>query len=153
MADGGYGVPNGPAFSADGTTMFHADSARRIVHAYGIGAAGEVLSRREHLRFGPSDGYPDGMASDEEGGLWVAHWEGGRVTRFDARGLAEREIRLPASRVTSVAFFGVALDRLAITTAAIGRDGKAAAGSLFVADPGKRGLPTHAYGTTRHGDD
>lgn len=152
VADDGYGVPNGPAFPADGATMFHADSARRVVYAYGIGVAGEVLSRREHLRFGPADGYPDGMASDEDGGLWVAHWEGGRVTRFDARGVPEREIRLPASRVTSVAFFGAALDRLAITTAAIGRDGEEAAGSLFVADPGKRGLPTHAYGTLRHRD-
>ncbi|MBE9604291.1 SMP-30/gluconolactonase/LRE family protein [Acetobacteraceae bacterium H6797] len=143
VADSGYGVPNGPAFAADGRTMFHADSARRLVYAYEIGADGAVLSRREHLRFAEADGYPDGMAADAEGGLWVAHWEGGRVTRFDAEGRPEREIRLPVSRVTSVAFFGPELERIAITTAAIGRDGEARAGSLFVAEPGVKGLSVH----------
>ena len=29
-------------------------------------------------------GYPDGMAIDSEGKLWVACFYGGRVTRFDA---------------------------------------------------------------------
>lgn len=146
VVDQGYGVPNGPACGADPSLLFHADSARRTVYAYDLDAAGGMLARREHLRFGPEDGYPDGMAIDAEGGLWVAHWEGGRVSRFDAQGRLEREIRLPVSRVTSMAFFGAALDRLAITSAAIGRDGEAEAGSLFVADPGVRGLPPRAAG-------
>ncbi|MBV9656021.1 MAG: SMP-30/gluconolactonase/LRE family protein, partial [Acetobacteraceae bacterium] len=111
--DTGYGVANGPALSPDGSVLYHADSAARSIYAFDIGPNGDLSGKRVHLRFGEQDGYPDGMTVDAEGGLWVAHWEGGRVTRFGPDGKPERWVSLPVSRVTSVAFFGSGLNRIA----------------------------------------
>jgi hypothetical protein len=82
--DGPYWVANGPAISADGRTLFHTDSAAREVFAFDLSPQGELANKRVHIRFSDRDGYPDGMTSDAEGGLWIAHWDGGRITRFDA---------------------------------------------------------------------
>ena len=86
------------------------------------------------------------MTCDAEGGLWVAHWDGGRVSRFRPDGTLDQAIPVPASRVTSCVFFGDDLDRLAITSASYERAEEPLAGSLFVASLGFRGLPAHCYG-------
>jgi sugar lactone lactonase YvrE len=145
-ADQPYGVANGPAVSADGRTLFHTDSAARTIYAFDLGADGTLAHKRIHVRFAEADGYPDGMTTDAEGGLWVAHWDGGRVTRFGADGRRDRSIALPCSRITSCVFFGAALDRMAITSAAFERKNEALAGSLFVVEPGVRGLPPATFG-------
>jgi len=88
-----------------------------------------------HIRFSKTDGYPDGMTSDAEGGLWIAHWDGGRITRFDPGGRPERSIPLPCSRVTSCAFFGRDLDMLAVNTACHQRGTEPLAGALFTLAP------------------
>ncbi|MGY0710778.1 SMP-30/gluconolactonase/LRE family protein [Azospirillum argentinense] len=150
--DEGYTVANGPALSPDGRTLYHTDSAARTIHAFDLDGAGRLSGKRAHIRFGEADGYPDGMTCDAEGGLWVAHWDGGRVSRFRPDGKLDRAITLPVSRVTSCVFAGPALDRLFVTTAAhgIGRDGRPdepLAGALFECDPGGvRGLPPGRFG-------
>ena len=96
-------------------------------------------------------GAPDGMAIDTEDCLWIAHWGGSRVRRWDPR-TAEvlAEIEVPATQVTSCAFGGAGLDRLFITTARGGltdeqRAREPHAGGLFVAEPGARGRPTSRF--------
>jgi len=140
-ADGPYIVTNGPATSPDGGTLYHTDSVGRTVWAFDLAADGTLANRREFLRFAEADGYPDGMATDAEGGLWVCHWGGGRITRFLPDGRRDRAITLPAPQVTKCAFAGPKLDRLVVTTAAIGLDRAAhpQAGDLFRVDPGIRG--------------
>jgi D-xylonolactonase len=105
--DDGYGVPNGPTFSPDGSILYHADRARRVVYAFDLSADGRLTSKREFIRFENEWGYPDGMTTDREGGIWIAHWDGGRVSRFRPDGTLERSIHLPASNITSCAFAGV----------------------------------------------
>ncbi|KAA0588963.1 sugar lactone lactonase YvrE [Azospirillum lipoferum] len=144
--DQGYTVANGPALSPDGRTIYHTDSAARTVYAFDIGADGSLSGKRVHIRFTEADGYPDGMTCDAEGGLWVAHWDGARVSRFRPDGTLDRVIALPVSRVTSCVFAGPDLDRLFITTAAHGRGEEPLAGSLFECDPGVRGLPPCEFG-------
>ncbi len=61
--DTGYRVTNGPAFSRDGKTLYHTDSARQTVFAFDLAADGSATGRRAHLQFGPGDGYPDGMTA------------------------------------------------------------------------------------------
>ena len=146
--DGPYGVANGPAFSPDGRTLFHTDSAAREVYAFDLSPQGELANKRVHIRFSDKDGYPDGMTTDAEGGLWIAHWDGGRITRFDPQGLPERSISLPCSRVTSCAFFGRELETLAVTTARYQRSAEPLAGALFTVAPGVRGLPAARFGTS-----
>ena len=50
--DGGYRVTNGPAFSPDGTVMYHNDSARQVTYAFDIDAAGAASNKRVWLQFG-----------------------------------------------------------------------------------------------------
>lgn len=144
--DDGYGVANGPAFSADGRTLFHTDSDARTIYAFDLAADGRLTNKRVHIRFAEKWGYPDGMTTDIDGGLWVAHWDGGRISRFHPDGRHDRSIALPASRITSCCFAGPELDRMFVTSASLDRPDEPAAGSLFEVDTGTRGLPQRPFG-------
>jgi xylono-1,5-lactonase len=138
VVDEGYLVPNGPAFDPTTSTLYHADSARRCVYAYHLNNARRMTERRVHIQFEAGDGLPDGMTIDADGFLWVAHWGGSRVSRFDPEGRIERVVALPVSQVTNCAFAGRDLDRLFVTSAADGVD-EPLAGALFEIHPGVRG--------------
>jgi sugar lactone lactonase YvrE len=143
---------NGLAWSLDGRTMYYIDTPTRQVSAFDFDAeTGEISNRRTIIAFPPGVGRPDGMTIDADGRLWIAHWDGGRVSRWDAdSGRLLQEIRLPVINVTSCAFGGVNLDRLYITTARQGLTDEQLreqphAGSLFALTPGVAGLPAHEY--------
>lgn len=139
--DSGYRVPNGPAFSPDGQWLYHTDTARGIVYRFPRNADGTLGPREPFIRFTEADGYPDGMTVDAEGGLWIAHWDGGQISRFFPDGSFDRAIKLPASRITNMTFAGPQLDRLFISSASIGVEHEALAGALFEVRPGVCGLP------------
>jgi sugar lactone lactonase YvrE len=80
-----------------------------------------------------------------EGGIWIAHWGGGRVSRFSPDGRLERSIALPASQVTSCAFGGSEFDRLFVTSAAQGAEHEPLAGALFDVDAGTRGVAPYLF--------
>lgn len=143
--DEGYRVTNGPAFSPDGTRMYHNDSARQVTYAFDIDEAGNAANRRELARYDRSDGYPDGMTVDADGCLWVAFWDGWCVRRLSAQGQRLFELRLPVQRPTSCAFGGEGLRTLFITSARRGLEGtelaaQPYAGGLFAVDVGVRGI-------------
>ncbi len=144
-ADAPYRIANGPALSGDGRWMYHADSARGVIYRFAMDAAGALGPRELFVRFAPGWGAPDGMTTDREGGLWVAHWGGSCVSRFTPDGHRERWIDLPASQITRPCFGGPELDRLFVTSAADGVD-EPLAGCLFEVDPGVRGPPAHRFG-------
>jgi len=56
---------------------------------------------------------------DAEGFLWIAHWFGGCVTRYDPDGRRERKVELPAKQTSSLVFGGPELDEIYVTTAAM----------------------------------
>jgi sugar lactone lactonase YvrE len=143
--DRDYKVTNGPAFSPAGDIMYHNDSARQVTYAFDVDADGELSNKRVFLQFTESDGYPDGMAVDAEGCLWIAFWDGWCVRRFSPAGECVATVRVPVARPTSCAFGGRALDRLYISSASIGLDAEALAsqpqaGGLFMTSPGIRGI-------------
>ena len=149
--DSGYRITNGPAFSSDGSRMYHTDSALRRIYVFDASDDGAISNKRLFLQFEAGHGYPDGMTIDAENHLWVAHWGGSRISRFHPDGSFDRAIALPASQVTSCAFAGAKLDRLFVTSAAIGlseaqRAVEPLAGSLFEVDPGCTGLPARQFG-------
>ena len=146
IVDDGYHIANGPTFSPDQKVLYHADSAQRLVYAYDIDDDGGLANKRVFVRFADDWGYPDGMTTDAEGGVWIAAWDGGRVNRFTPDGALDRFVALPASQITSCAFAGPNLDRLFITSAAMGRDDEPLAGALFEIDAGVRGLPPAQFG-------
>ena len=148
--DTGYRVTNGPAFSPDGRTMYHTDSALQCIYAFDLDVAGNATGRRVFARFGEGDGYPDGMTVDAEDCLWVAFWDGWCVRRLSPAGERLAELPVPVQRPTSCAFGGPALDQLFITSASrdLTEEELAAqpyAGGLFMTKPGVAGITERPF--------
>jgi sugar lactone lactonase YvrE len=118
----GITIPNGPAFSADGATMYLADSARGSVHSYRVDAeSGELGAPSPFADFTDmAGGGPDGMTVDVEGGVWIAHWGGSAVRRFLPDATPGRVVGLPATQPTSVCLGGDDGRVLHVTTATYG---------------------------------
>ena len=143
--DRGYKVANGPAFSPAGDILYVNDSALRTTYAFGIGPDGRASNRRIFLQFGEHDGFPDGMTVDREGCLWIAFWDGWKVSRYSPDGQWLETVKMPVQRPTSCAFGGPELDRLYITSASIDLDENSLrmqpnAGGLFMLIPGVQGV-------------
>ncbi|MHA1536493.1 MAG: SMP-30/gluconolactonase/LRE family protein [Alphaproteobacteria bacterium] len=144
---GGLSVPNGLAWSPDGTLMYFADSLTGAIQACDFDAdEGGIGEPRVFAEPGSAPGFPDGACVDAEGLLWSARWRGGCLARYAPDGSLDRTVALPVSRVTSCAFAGPRLETLMITTASAGlsdeeRKAEPLAGGLFVHVPGVRGLP------------
>lgn len=137
VADAGFAVCNGPAFSPDGSIVYFSDSNDRRILRYRLTEGGTLVDRRVFAAFSEEEGYPDGLTVDADGFLWVAHWGGGRVSRISADGAVDLILSVPAPNVTSVAFGGEDLDLLFITTATAELDTAALgasplSGGLFV---------------------
>lgn len=149
--DSEYIVTNGPAWSTDYRTLYHNDSVNGRVYAFDFDLeSGELSNKRLFLQFSPTDGSPDGMTTDSEGGLWIAHWGANKLTRHDAEGSVLRTIELPCSQVTSCAFGGRDLKTLYITSAANGLseqqlEREPLAGGLFALDIDIAGLPANLF--------
>jgi sugar lactone lactonase YvrE len=149
--DRGYTVTNGPAISPDQRRLYHTDTFEGTVYAFDLADNGKLSNKRAFVTIPEGDGYPDGMTCDAEGGLWVAHWGGWRVTRFTPGGEVDRVIEMPVAQVTSCTFGGPDLDRLYVTSASVGldeedREEQPLAGGLFEVVPGVKGLPAGQFG-------
>ncbi|MGV1681691.1 SMP-30/gluconolactonase/LRE family protein [Sphingopyxis sp. NJF-3] len=144
--DDGYGVTNGPAFSPDGRTLYHSDSAARTVFAFDLADDGFISNKRIWLRFEDDWGYPDGMTTDVEGCVWIAHWGGGRISRFSPDGQWIESVMLPATNITSCAFAGNRLDRLFVTSSTIDGEDEPLSGALFEVDVAVGGLAPTPFG-------
>jgi D-xylonolactonase len=145
--DENYLITNGPAFGPKHDCVYHTDTGPGIVYRFDLEPDGSLTNKRPFIEFKPDWGKPDGMTVDAEGFLWVAHWGGSRLTRFDANGKPERVIPLPASRITSCTFAGPNLDRLFVTSAFEGLTNEPLAGALFEVDAGGiRGIAPNYFG-------
>ena len=139
----GVSISNGIAWSADARTIYYIDSLAHSVQAFDFDVKrGTIGPPRVAISFSEADGLPDGCAMDVEGHLWVAHWGGAKITRWDVRaGRLLRTVALPVRHVTSCAFGGARRDQLFITTAAGDEPAVAEpeAGFVFRIDPGTSG--------------
>jgi xylono-1,5-lactonase len=148
--DTGYLCANGPTLGRDGRVIYHTDSTKSRIYRFDIPADGNFSNKRVFAEFSEADGYPDGITTDAEGCLWVAHWEGWGITRFRPDGSRDRFITLPVSQVTSCCFAGPKLDHLFVTSARIGLsphqlDEEPLAGGFFEVTPSVAGLPTEQF--------
>ena len=144
VMDGDYMVPNGPAFSPCGRWLYHSDTARRTIFRFELSPDG-LTGKHTFIRFAEADGYPDGMTTDAEGFLWVAHWDGGRISRFAPDGRLDLTIPLPAKRITNLCFAGDGLDRMFVSSASTGLPETEFDGALFEVTSPVQGCATAYY--------
>ncbi|WP_438289866.1 SMP-30/gluconolactonase/LRE family protein [Streptomyces sp. HUAS TT7] len=138
-------VSNGTGWSPDGRFMYYIDTPTRTVDVFDFD--GQLAhNRRQFTSVEAGAGFPDGLAVDAEGGVWVALWDGGAVRRYAPDGGLDQVVELPVRRPTACAFGGPDLTDLYITTA---RAGQAAppplAGSVLVLPGAGRGLPATPF--------
>lgn len=144
--DEGYVVANGPAFSMDGQTLYHCDTAAGRILWRSVSASGDVGENRVFATVEPADGYPDGVAVDDEGCLWVGLYAGSAARRYSPDGVLLEQVGIPCRNVTKPAFGGDDGGTLYLTTARSGlsdeeRTAQSFAGGLFAVRAGVRGSP------------
>jgi len=132
---GGVSLTNGIGFSPDGKTIYHSDSARSLILVHTLDGAGKATPGK-HIAVE----FPDGLAVDAEGGIWVAQYEGGAISRFDPNGTRTAHVKVPAHAVTSLCFGGADGRDLYVVTADNDTD-SARGGTIFFARSDVAGLP------------
>ncbi len=143
---------NGMAWTQDNKTFYFIDSPTRHVFQYDYDLeTGTVENRRPCITIPESFGICDGMDIDVDGNLWIAHWTGWCIGKWDPRtGELLEKIDFPICRVASCCFGGENYDKLYVATASINTDKddreQPDAGKLFVIDnPGTKGLPFNRF--------
>jgi sugar lactone lactonase YvrE len=135
----GVTLSNGLGWTPDDTRLYYVDSLEYRVDVFDFDlAAGRLARRRPFVVIAREDGIPDGLAVDDEGGVWLALYGGGCVRRYDANGRIDAVLRMPAENVTACCFGGDDGRSLYVTTAAPD-------GSVYVADVGVSGPPAHPF--------
>lgn len=114
----GIGCSNGMAFSPDRRQMYHTDSFARQVYLFDYDQeSGALSNKRVFSQLPEEEGMPDGATLDANGCLWSAIWDGGKLIRYLSNGQRERQIAIPARKVSSVTFGGDRYSDLYVTTA------------------------------------
>ncbi|MEJ8798452.1 SMP-30/gluconolactonase/LRE family protein [Trinickia caryophylli] len=151
--DDGYVITNGPAMSPDGRTLYHTDTLRRTIYAFDVSDT-LALSRKRVFATIEGSGYPDGMAVDADGFVWVALFGGGRIERFSPQGVLAQTVAFPCENVTKLAFGGNDGRTVYATTACKGlsreaRKRQPLAGGLFMFRSPVAGLPAASLAARR----
>lgn len=107
---------NGLDWSPDGETFYFVDSFAKTVEAFDYDRdLGRLSNRRTIVCAGIGDGVLDGLCTDSEGGLWVAHAYTSEVRRYSPTGELTATVRTPTPLPTSCVFGGPRSDVLFIT--------------------------------------
>lgn len=134
------GCSNGLGWTQDGSRAYYVDSLTYGLDVL-ITAADGSIEGRSRIADVAEDGFPDGIAVDRAGGVWLAVFGAGKLIHFDAHGARDAEITLPVAQVTACAFGGPDFSRLYITTSRYAlTDPEPAAGAVFVAEPAVGGF-------------
>ena len=144
--DDDYILGNGPCWSPDDKTFYHADSVRNMIYAYDYDLdSGTASNRREFASTSEWGGIPDGATVDTQGYIWSAICEGGVVVRFNPDGGTDMVIEMPVKCPASAIFGGPNLDQLyvpSLSPAFLGRKADPLDGTLFVIEGlGIKGIP------------
>ena len=148
----GLTISNGLCWSLDKKYFYFIDTPTLQVIRYDY-SNGSIQNKQSIIHIDATkDGYPDGMTIDADGMLWIAHWGGWQVTRWDpSRGEKLTAIKLPVSQVTSICFGGDDFGDMFITTARRGLTDEQlklepqAGGTFQVKNTGYKGLPFYRF--------
>jgi gluconolactonase len=140
----GLAFPNGIVLRPDGKTLLVGESGHNRILMFDVTAPGKIGNRRVFATLPTKQGdqiqnAPDGMALDEAGNLFVAHYGMHTVQVLSPDGRLLRSYPGGNLATSNVAFAGPNLDRLYITGALA--DEKTSKGALWRLDlKGVRGL-------------
>ncbi len=96
-------LPNGLGWNKENTLMYLADSISQKILVSDFDLADDfVPSFRELITI--DSGFPDGLAVDAEGCIWLAVWGGGRIIRISPQGAIISEHHFPVTQASSCAF-------------------------------------------------
>lgn len=144
VLDDDLSLANGIAWSPDGATVYWADSLDGVVWAADYADA--PLRRRRHATV--EGGLADGLATDQEGGLWCAVWGAGEIRRLDAASARPDVLGVGIPSVTALAFAGPTCDQLIVTSSALTTEEHAEhprRGMLVSVGVAVPGVPTPAW--------
>lgn len=112
-------IPNAIAWSRDNTTMFLVESEDKVINEYDYNLqTGDIKFARVAIKVPDGLGSPDGMCMDDDEMLWVAHYSGFAVRRWNpVEAKMLDKIDVPVPNVTSCAFGGDDNKTMLITTA------------------------------------
>ena len=145
----GITISNATCFSPDGQRLYFTDTPSQEIAVFDLGADGSISNRKTFARLS-GNAYPDGAEVDKDGRVWNAEWGSGRITAYEPDGSISRQLELPVSQATCVAFGGRELDLMFVTTA---REGltedrlqrEPQAGNLLVYRGDVQGLPAPLF--------
>lgn len=135
----GIELTNGLGFSPDRKRLYHADSSTHAIWVYGVGSDGALRAREVFAHLGEK-AMPDGLAVAEDGSVWIADANGGRVAVVDADGSHREDIAVPLPMVTSLCFGGKDLRDLYVVTGSWYTE-REDAGTIFRTNVDVAGLP------------
>lgn len=147
----GISLPNGLAWSSDGSELFFVDSVARTLYRSRSPANGNGLEQVLVFAQTPAElGRPDGLALDVEGNLWVCQFNGSCVLQYDRHGVLLQALPMPVPRPTSCCFGGPDMRTLYITTAKFGMSAAEqadypAAGNIYSIRLPVPGRPRHRF--------
>lgn len=134
----GLTQPNGLGWSPDGTYFYLVETQARTILRFDFDPLTSTLSPEPVALTAPGtfSGYPDGLAVDARGHLWVAEFAGSALHELSPDGALLQSIAIPTAQPMSCAFVGPELDQLWVTSAAAGLsiETDPLAGSIFLVD-------------------
>lgn len=146
-------ISNGLAWSPDQTKMYYIDSPTKNIFAFDYDAdSGSIQNKRPVITLNDEQGWPDGMTIDSDGMIWLAHWAGQRICRWNPEtGEPIETYPTPAPHTSCCCFGGKDLTELYITTARKGLEpaqleAHPQSGHLFRMQTNVVGAPTYAFG-------
>lgn len=118
----GLSIPNGICFSPDGATGYFVDTGDNLYKRVALDPQTGLPVGKPDVIIDASglDGGMDGAVCDAAGDLWNAHWGMGRVNRYSPQGQLIEAFAVPGRQSSCPAFIGRDLDRMLVTTAAVG---------------------------------
>jgi len=145
-------IPNGLVWSLDNKRMYFIDTPTQCVRSFLFDVeSGDIQFEKVVIEIDKQNGSPDGMTIDEEGMLWIAHWNGFGVYRWDPlKGKLLDKITLPVPQVSSCVFGGEGLNYLFITTARENMSGAELqkypdSGNVFIVETKVKGVPAFKF--------
>jgi gluconolactonase len=105
---GGFAFPNGLAISNDGTYLYMAETFANRIHRFRLDEQGHAKDQEVFTQLQGGLG-PDGLALDEAGNLYAAHFGKGVVAVLDPEGKRLAELATGGFLPTNVTFWNSSL--------------------------------------------